>query len=118
MEYNWYTFAGLLFLVGIMCCYQVIVFAAGADLVNTQLLGVTIAFLNCINMLGGSFFHTVIGYLMDVFWTGAIMDDNIRQYSVESYGAALMVIPICSILGACMVGLVSYKLNQTVKHHE
>ena len=118
MEYNWYSFAGLLFLVGIMCCYQVIVFAAGADLVNTQLLGVTIAFLNCINMLGGSFFHTVIGYLMDVFWTGAIMDDNIRQYSVESYGAALMVIPICSILGACMVGLVSYKLNQTVKHHE
>lgn len=25
------------------------------------MLGVTVAFLNCINMLGGSFFHTVIG---------------------------------------------------------
>lgn len=119
MEYNCYYFAGLFFLVGIMCCYQVIVFAAGADLVNSQLLGVTIAFLNCINMLGGSFFHTVIGRLMDIFWTGAILaDDNIRQYSVESYSAALMAIPVCSVLGACISGFVGYKLSRMVNHHE
>ncbi len=118
IEYNFYYLAGLFFLVGIMCCYQVIVFAAGANLVSTQLLGVTIAFLNCINMFGGSFFHSIIGYLMDFFWIETIMnDDNIRQYSVESYSAALMIIPICSILGACIVGLVGYKLNR-VKSHE
>lgn len=117
-EYNYYLFSIIFFLVGIMCCYQVIVFAAGADLVNSQLLGVTVAFLNCINMLGGSFFHTAIGYLMDIFWTGAIMDDNIRQYNVESYRAALMTIPICSSIGACIVGAVGYKLNQVVKNNE
>ena len=66
-EYNWFWFASLLFIIGMMCCYQVIVFAAGAELVSPQLLGVTIALLNCINMLGGSFFHTIIGRVMDVF---------------------------------------------------
>lgn len=118
VEYNSYLFGVIFFLVGIMCCYQVIIFAAGADFVSIELLGVTIAFLNCINMLGGSFFHTLIGHLMDVFWTGGIMtDDNLREYSIESYETALKVIPICSILGACIISFVGYKLSR-VKNHE
>ena len=110
-EYNWYWFAGLLFIIGMMCCYQVIVFAAGAELVSSQLLGVTIALLNCINMLGGSFFHTIIGRVMDVFWTGAFNPDGTRLYTLESYKAALTLIPYCAIFGACLVGLLGFLLH-------
>src|SRR3546814_18477930 len=37
-QYNWYWLASLFFAIGLMCCYQVIVFAAGAELVRPQLL--------------------------------------------------------------------------------
>jgi len=112
IEYNWYYFAVLFFLIGIMCCYQVIVFATGADLVNSQLLGVTIAFLNCINMLGGSFFHTIMGYVMDLFWTGNLNNDGMRNYTIESYESALMAIPLCSIIGASIIGIVGFKIKK------
>ena len=112
IEYNWYYFAGLFFLVGVMCCYQVIVFATGADLVEAQLLGVTVAFLNCINMLGGSFFHTVMGYVMDLFWTGSFKSEGVKDYTLESYSAALMAIPLCAIIGALIVGLIGMKMKK------
>ncbi len=107
---NWYWMASLFFLIGIMCCYQVVIFAAGADLVLPQLLGVTIAFLNCVNMLGGSFFHTVIGLLMDASWSGIVGNDGVRQYTLESYKTSLMIIPICGIVGAIIVGLMRIRL--------
>ena len=111
-EYNWYYFAGLFFLVGIMCCYQVIIFASGAELVKPELLGVTIAFLNCANMLGGSFFHTSLGYAMDLFWTGGVSDDGLKFYSIESYKAAIMMIPLCAVMGASIIAFVGFSLKK------
>ncbi|WP_316354250.1 MFS transporter [Candidatus Trichorickettsia mobilis] len=95
----------LFVIIGIMCCYQVLIFAIGCELVEAKLLGVTVAFLNCINMLGGVFFHTSIGFIMDLFWTGKMQDD-LRIYSIESYSYALSVIPLCALIGASMVLLV------------
>ena len=66
------------------------------------MLGVTIAFLNCINMLGGSFFHSTIGWAMDMFWTG-LTDNGIRQYAVESYQKALLIIPLSAVVGGGLV---------------
>jgi MFS family permease len=112
LEYNWYFFALLFFFVGIMCCYQVIIFASGAELVDAKLLGITIAFLNCINMLGGSFFHSIMGYIMDLFWTGLLKGDGMRSYTLESYEAALMAIPLCSMIGASIIGFIGIKLRK------
>lgn len=53
--HSWWFLAVTFFVVGVLCCYQVIIFAAGAELVSKQNLGVTVAFLNSVNMLGGSF---------------------------------------------------------------
>ncbi len=119
-DYHWYWFASLFFVIGVMCCYQVIVFAAGADLVSSQLLGVTIAFLNCINMLGGSFFHTLIGHLMDASWTGSMNKEGLRLYTPDSYYASLMVVPYCAIIGACLSGFIGFLLHyrQKIKQAE
>lgn len=102
-NYHWWLLAALFFSVGLMCCYQVIVFAAGATLVNAHHLGVSIAFLNCINMLGGSFFHTIIGKLMDMFWAGQWVSLGVKQYSLAAFQSSLMLIPICSCVGAVIV---------------
>jgi fucose permease len=92
----------IMFSVGLLCCYQVIVFAIGTQLVPVYLVSITIAFLNCINMLGGSFFHTVIGRLMDYFQQGAIID-GVKAYSVETYTFTLALIPLASMMGAGLV---------------
>jgi MFS family permease len=96
------TLRALFFLIGIMCCYQVIVFSTSTTLVPIQLLGITVAFLNSINMFGGSFFHSLIGVMVDRFWTGG-MANECRIYTSESYTYALLIIPICALVGALLV---------------
>nr|WP_065236098.1 MFS transporter [Legionella parisiensis] len=108
---NWWLLSTLFFTIGLMCCYQVIVFAAGSTLVSNEHLGITIAFLNCINMLGGSFFHTVIGKIMDYYWEGSLTANGLKQYSLSSYHHALMVIPACALLGTILI----YLLHKHIK---
>ncbi|HHF7372567.1 MFS transporter [Legionella bozemanae] len=108
---NWWLLSTLFFTIGLMCCYQVIVFAAGSTLVSNKQLGITIAFLNCINMLGGSFFHTVIGKIMDYYWEGNLTENGLKQYSLSSYHHALMVIPACALLGTVLI----YLLHRHIK---
>ncbi len=101
--YNPLMLSCLFFVIGIMCCYQVIVFSAGSNLVAPKNLGVTVAFLNCINMLGGSFFHTAIGKIMDMFWAGTLDDSGLRVYDIHAYKYSLSIVPICACLGSIMV---------------
>lgn len=112
--YNGLFLSALFFTLGVMCCYQVIVFAAGANLVEPQNLGVAVAFLNCVNMLGGSFFHTIIGSTLDLLWTGSLVD-GIKAYDLEAYKYAISIIPICTVIGSAIVlliGLYTQKQNK------
>ena len=106
LEYNYFIFRAIFLLIGVMCCYQVLIFSVGSEIVSLKHLGITIAFLNCVNMFGGSFFHTVIGNLMDTFWEGE-MNGEIRIYGIESYNYALSIIPLCAILGSIIIAIVA-----------
>lgn len=103
-----HTLYVLLFMTGIFCCYQVLVFSIGVSLVPKHLASLTVAFLNCINMLGGSFFHTVIGYCMDFFWTGTI-ENGVRVYASHTFSYALSPIAITAILGALLLLIAKQK---------
>lgn len=113
-HYNSILLSTVFFVIGIMCCYQVIVFAAGSDLVPAKNLGVTIAFLNCMNMLGGSFFHTVIGKIMDIFWQGGVDQNNVKIYSLEAYQYSLSLIPICAIIGGIIVYFITTRAHSKI----
>ncbi|MGD9592225.1 MAG: MFS transporter [Candidatus Berkiella sp.] len=106
----------IMFAIGILCCYQVIVFAIGQELVPAHLMSVTIAFLNCINMLGGSFFHTSIGRLMDYF-NGAFVDGMV-VYSASTYTYALSIVPIASLLGCLLVFASKIKSNKELRYQQ
>lgn len=95
------TLCGLMVCVGILCCYQVLVFAIGASSVPPEMRNITIAFLNCINMLGGSFFHTTIGKLMDLFWTGRLSEGQ-RVYEIQTSTYALALIPLAAFMGGAL----------------
>lgn len=110
-SFNGVGLSCLFFVIGLLCCYQVIVFEAGSNLVSSGLLSVTIAFLNCINMLGGSFFHTTIGFLMDLFWTGN-WSNGVKIYTIHSYFYALLAIPFFALVGGVIVYGLSKKARQ------
>lgn len=92
----------VLFGIGIFCCYQVIVFTACQHVVESDNLGLSVAFLNGINMLGGSFFHTVIGQTATYFWDGKVIN-GCAFYSSETLVQSLLVIPIAALIGAMIV---------------
>lgn len=98
---GFYPLYGMMFVVGILCCYQVLVFAIGTSCVPENTRGVTVAFLNCINMLGGSFFHTSIGILMDTFWVCEIIGGE-RTYGTYAYNCSLWIIPVAAFIGGCV----------------
>ena len=102
------------FMLGILCCYQVPVFALGANVVSASELGIAVAFLNCINMFGGSFFHTAIGRIMDYFWTGNIDHEGVRLYDLASYQYGLSIIPISACVGIMMI-CVAYAKQRNVR---
>lgn len=104
---------GLFFCVGLLCCYQVLVFSLASNFVKPELLSLAVAFLNCINMLGGSFFHTLIGSFMDYYWAGNEAW-GIREYTIDSYTHALMVIPVCALIGAVLVRTVRIQMSKEI----
>lgn len=107
---------GLMLVTGILCCYQVIVFGIGSSAVSFAMIGITVAFLNCVNMFGGSFFHLMIGSLLDYFWAGEV-DGALRVYTAADYQAALFAIPVASLLGAVLV-LASRPRRSSVRDRE
>lgn len=115
---HWWLLCVLFFMVGVLCCYQVIVFAVGAKLVTAELLGICVAFLNCINMLGGSFFHTIIGTVMDHYWSGSLDSHGLKIYSLVSFNHALILIPFCASLGALCLYWLDKKTNREAHSQE
>ncbi|MBN8828161.1 MAG: MFS transporter [Sphingobacteriia bacterium] len=115
---SFYLLCALMFINGILCCYQVLIFALGTEIVKNEYKSIAIAFLNCVNMLGGIFFHTLIGLTLDHFWQGDI-SNNVKLYSLYEYKIAIAIIPISSIIGGMLViysGLKkdSKKITQTI----
>lgn len=126
VAYNYNLFWALFFLLGIACCYQVLLLSAGTKRVELHEVAVTVAFLNSANMLGGSFFHTIIGNIMlyaakmGSFYaeissevTPAIKPAELEgskeiavvltSYSLQAYQYALLVIPVAALVGVILI---------------
>ena len=98
----------IMFAIGVCCCYQVLVITMGSFIMPAALTGVTVAFLNCINMLGGSLFHTVIGRTLDLLWTNQT-DNGVRVYDLESYSIAISIVHLFCLIGGLLFLLVKNK---------
>ncbi|MDA9163330.1 MFS transporter [Rickettsiaceae bacterium] len=89
----------LMFFLGILCCYQVLVFTVVSSKVDQASAGLAIAVTNCINMSFGHFFHTVIGDGFEKSWNGAVYSAGSAVYTPENFIYALSIIPICCFIG-------------------
>lgn len=105
---SFYNLMLMMFVIGVCCCYQVLVLTIGSFILPATLTGVTVAFLNCINMLGGSFFHMFIGRTLDFLWTNET-SNGIRVYDLQSYSIAISIVPLFCLVGGLLFLLVRNK---------
>lgn len=93
----------LMFVLGILCCYQVLVFSVVSSYVSLNSAGLAIAITNCINMSFGHFFHALIGRTIQNNWDGTVIESGVALYSRHTFIISLSIIPIC-----CFVGLIGF----------
>jgi predicted MFS family arabinose efflux permease len=108
------------FMVGVFSAYQTNLLSAGLELVNPVLMGVAVAFLNSWNMFGGTFFHSIIGKLMNVSDSGgayegiseggnrAAVTAMALPITEETYVTALSTIPIAAGIGIILMCIVAW----------
>ena len=103
-EASFIVMSGLMFLLGILCCYQVLVFNLASREAGYGSTGLAISSVNCINMSCGYIFHMIIGNLFDHYWSGKFSSAGVAIYDKIAFVSALSVIPMGCILG--MIGFI------------
>ncbi len=98
----------LMFCLGILCCYQVLVFTLTTQLVSRSCAGLSIAIINCINMSFGHFFHIIISNIMQNNWNGMVNERNNQVYDMATYIIGLAPIPIFCLVGTAGFVFLSY----------
>ena len=104
------SLSALRFYLGILCCYQVLVFAFVSDLVERSCAGIAIAIINCLNMSFGHFFHKIISTTIQKYWDGSTNLEGLPIYNYEAYIYALLVIPV-----GCLAGTVIFLYMSFIK---
>lgn len=97
---NYFITLLLMFIMGILCCYQVLVFTITTRIVQSSSAGLAIAVINCINMSFGHLFHVLISNIMQSNWDGIVDTKGLPIYNYDTYILSLGVVPILCIVGA------------------
>ncbi len=91
----------IFFLIGVFCGAEMICFTGALLNTTADKSGLTIGFVNTLNMMGGAILQQIIGKALDVQWQGAVDDAGVRTYSTDQYIFALSVLVI--VLVGCAV---------------
>lgn len=103
----------LMFFLGILCCYQVLVFSVVSRCVSIQNAGLSIAVTNCINMAFGHLFHQYIGSTIQANWDGSLSDTGTALYSRDVLVTALACIPIACFIGQLGFAFLAARMGKT-----
>ncbi len=98
----------LLALFGIASSVECLTFAMGADICTPQTTAMTMAFINFFVMISGLFMQKVVGWFLDLNWSGHLQN-GIRVYTSQDYQHAMLVVPIALIIAAILAFTVKDK---------
>lgn len=101
-------------MVGIFCGAEMICFTGAVAGATPRTSGLTLGFVNTMNMLAGALLQQIIGRLLDMQWSGAVDASGIRFYTAEQYVWALVVLPAI-LLGCVVLSLFLKKHDFAVK---
>lgn len=103
---SWTMVAILLFIMGVFCCYQVLVFSLAAQMTAPAISGVVIGFTNMIITMAGIVFEPLVGYILH---KSSLI--NQAHYSASTYQSAFIV--ILAALGIAVIGFVFFRSRET-----
>lgn len=87
---------------GFFTSAQILTFAICYEICSLKITATAIALTNMLVMIGGNIFQPVTGKILDLFWTGVVVD-GARVYSVSAYQWALSALPLSLILALIMM---------------
>ena len=96
------------FTLGLFSGGFIVAFAAVKENDNTKSLGTAVGFMNAINMTGGAILQPLVGWFLDLQWTGN-MSRGVRAYSTTAYHKAFVIL----ILGMILASVVLYFIRET-----
>lgn len=96
---NFFVLSVILFFVGLAAAGQTLAFGVVKDNNPIHVCGAANGFNNMMVVAGGAVLQPLVGYLLDLHWTGA-MEEGVRVYTLENYHIALLILPICFVLAA------------------
>ncbi len=103
----------LLFLVGFLMTGQTLVFVSSCEDMPNHISGLVSGFVNMIVMIGGVVFQPLVGWILDFFWKGAMIE-GVRSYSACDYRLALAILPLSTLLAVFLGPL----LRETYPHRQ
>jgi sugar phosphate permease len=87
-----------LFFFGAAASAQSVTFGLVQDNNPLSVAGTAVGFNNMAVILGGVLFQPLVGFVLNSNWNGAIVD-GLHYYSLDNYRTALVLLPICSVIG-------------------
>ncbi len=92
----------LFFTFGLFSGGFIVAFAAVKENDTTKSLSTAVGFMNAINMLGGATLQPLVGWFLDLQWTGK-MSHGVRAYSTIAYHKAFFVLVLGMILASVVL---------------
>lgn len=105
----------MLFILGFACSPHPICFTLAKESNTSKITGTSIAFTNCLIMLGGFFLQPIVGRMLDYGWTG-MMDHGVRIYTPHDYTLVLSIIPIGLFIAGVLMMLLKETFNEAMDH--
>jgi sugar phosphate permease len=102
-----------LFFFGFFSSAHIVVFAISREISPEKSAGTAIAVTNMFTMVGGMLFQPLIGKMLDMHWSGQLMN-GVRVYSNSDYQMALAVLPL-SMLVTVFLTLFMKETNCKIK---
>lgn len=87
-----------LFLFGVAASSQSVTFGVVQDNNPPSVAGTAVGFNNMAVILGGLLFQPLVGFILNARWDG-VMSGGLPSYSVAHFKSALILLPLCSIIG-------------------
>lgn len=83
----------LLFIFGISSAGFLSSFSIAKELCSNRYMATGLGFMNMINMVGIAISQPLIGFILDKFWAGEIIN-QVRVYPIHAYHIGLAILPI------------------------
>lgn len=99
----------LLTSIGIFCGAEMICFAAAAQSSLRAYSGLTLGIVNTLNMLGGALIQQLIGWYLDLHWTGTYGVEGARYYGQGELSSAFLILVFVMIGSTFMIFLLPKK---------